>query len=944
MKRIVFNALLSCVALGVLASDEATLSEDGTVLTIEVASGEVWTNSTPVPDSVTTIVKNGGGEACFLPITDTTSSRDITINAGYLSGGHYSFGKPSSLTIKNDAAILFLDKSVAAIGGGNSPFYRTVTTVSGHGPDGYGAIQRPLQANAVNCLFGNITLAGATTFNCAGRWGLGGGTGIDMGGNVLTLSAAKQSHRGETGNGSKVFQLALGGNVSVKNPGAIVVASGTEIRIQGGSKLTDMNGSSGSVADMTVTLESGATFVFSSATNPSEFRIATKGTSYINVEGESYFNGTVDNIGSDCQFGGSGILHIGGHGKITGGGKIQRVHDNAASLVLEGGGISNPSGAMNNNGFWNRAKSPLTVAGNAQFAPHGLRMGLAAIARPAYLILKDNALFAPTNGDTTAEVFIGGVNRDEGHCGVVRVMDNAVYSNDCFVGYCGRGAVYVEGGTFLPQSRHGYEGLLYVGKMGYGYVGLDAGVFRHRRNLILACDDDEGNRMYGRGFFVQRGGRAEHLFNGRAIELGICGNNSYAAYAQFGGTCVSSNDVVFGYRTTPDGYGSTGVMTVSGAGTVMDMSSRRILAIASTNTHLKATTAIVNVNDGGTLKVMGFHRTLISAGDNSTPDWSTLDADQVSAASRVYLNINGGVIVPTRGGYDFFYRNSDTGHSRAPTRVTVYEKGAVVDTDGKDAFWSEPVLRPHGRGIRSVALPTELNSVSATNLLIGPTRCWISDSTGYGADVMLDYSNATRRVHGVIVTSPGCGYSSSPAVYFEKQSQMSTTKTWVEKWECPSVETVDYDDPAFVHGGFTKRGEGTLTLASSNTWGGVTRIEGGALALQHAEGYPGGDLEISSVAIMDRRSADAPILSAASFALDNGSSVRITEADTVDWKALARPHVLVQSAEPLAAMPPCEFVDSSGESFAMPFVVLSLKEGGTKLTIAYNRGTTIIFR
>lgn len=940
LKLIIPAAMLACSPLAMYASGERVLSEDGTVLTLTVEEGVVWTNAVPIESTVTSIVKNGAGEACFVEHANTSYSGTITINGGFLSGYQNSFGSPSALTIEDGGAILFLDLEPVALGTGQSPFSYTDVKVCGSGPDGCGAVQRPLALSSrlVNGMFKFVTLTGDAMFNCGSRWGFAWTT-LNMNGHTLTISAAKHSHNGgETrwdAANSPIFHIAVGGDLVIKDPGAIRAVDGAQLRIEGGSAVVDASDSSGSVSDMVVTLESDTRFTFSKATKPSDFTIRSLGTSYIetlDTEGvTSLFNGTIDAAGTECQFTGKGTLHIAGSGRIIGSAKIQRLHDSTGSLVLDGSGVSVTTSPLNN-GFWSRAIGPFTLAGDARFAPKGLWVGHNAVAYPAVLALEDNAVLAPTNADPAAQTFIGGRNRDEGHLGILRVSDNAVYSNDCFVGWCGRGAVCVDGGSFIPQCRSGYENLLYVGNYGTGYIGIDSGLMRHGFHLNLCGEDNESERYRGRGFLVQRGGLVEHLGKDRYVRMCRKGDNAYAAIAQLGGKSVCRNHIATGYNSTlPDGYGSTAVLTVAGEGTEMDMTGGRIQVIASTNVHLKPAVTIVNVSDGAKLTVDGIYRTQVTAANGSSPDWDSLDMDQVAASSPAYLNFNGGTIVNSREG-DFFFHAT-----RVLTRVTVYEKGAAIDTAGKNVSFRMPLLRPYGRGIGSVTLPDALSAEGATNLLISPTRCHITDATGCGADVLLDFSNATRRVHGVIVTSPGCGYSESPVIAFEKQS------SWTDRWTCPSVETVDYDDPAFVHGGFTKRGEGTLTLMSSNTWGGVTRIEGGTLAFTHADGYPGGDLEFAASAAFGASGEAGPLLEAVSLDLSEGREIRVTGADEVVWKNLTKPRTLAEVTSVLDGMPPVRFTSTDGDT-VVPRASVYLADGGKKLMLAYRPGTVVVFR
>jgi len=128
-----------------------------------------------------------------------------------------------------------------------------------------------------------------------------------------------------------------------------------------------------------------------------------------------------------------------------------------------------------------------------------------------------------------------------------------------------------------------------------------------------------------------------------------------------------------------------------------------------------------------------------------------------------YVGINGGILKMAAGGE--FFNSTAADHRRELERVTVYEKGAVIDTNGKNVIWRMPFLRPFGHGIRSATLPADVTANTATNLLLGPTRCYIASTNGgFAADLLMDFSNAVRRVTGVMVTCPGCGYEAAPVV------------------------------------------------------------------------------------------------------------------------------------------------------------------------------------
>jgi len=106
-------------------------------------------------------------------------------------------------------------------------------------------------------------------------------------------------------------------------------------------------------------------------------------------------------------------------------------------------------------------------------------------------------------------------------------------------------------------------------------------------------------------------------------------------------------------------------------------------------------------------------------------------------------------------------------------------------------------------------------------------------------------------------------------------------------------------------GGLVKKGPGTLTLASTNTYNGVTRVDGGQLVFSHANGFPGGDLEVSARALKDNPRTGA-LIQLASLALRAGAKVRVVDTEGVDPRTFGKSVVLVEATNPIAAVPEVE--------------------------------------
>ena len=263
--------------------------------------------------------------------------------------------------------------------------------------------------------------------------------------------------------------------------------------------------------------------------------------------------------------------------------------------------------------------------------------------------------------------------------------------------------------------------------------------------------------------------------------------------------------------------------------------------------------------------------------------------------------------------------------------MTVYAGGATIDTNGKDSTWRLPLEKPYGKGVKSITLA---NSVLKNGNYICPPAVRF---TGDGSNVtaVVDFDETLRTNRGVIVTSPGFGFTTAPTVKIEKEVCDNASF-----YTDATVEMVDFDDASYAHGGLTKRGAGMLTLTRANTYGGATRLEGGTLAFTHAQGLPGGDVEFTAAALAGANGT-SPLLTAVSY---TGGTLRVTEADNLNDATWHGMKTVATFTEPLAALPSVEFVKQDGTAMNPGAWSFMLSNGGRSLMFGYVRGTQIIFR
>ena len=240
------------------------------------------------------------------------------------------------------------------------------------------------------------------------------------------------------------------------------------------------------------------------------------------------------------------------------------------------------------------------------------------------------------------------------------------------------------------------------------------------------------------------------------------------------------------------------LVTVSGAGTELAVS--KWMRFLWDNADASA---IVNVNDGGTLRLQMLYK--------------------ISQNVPWYLNFNGGVIKPTLTDSSFTYNNNV---ERSPTRAVAYEGGFVIDTsdakksDGTSGGEVAMILsfaapEAEGRRVKSIALPSAAGF--AQEPLVGPPLVTISGD-GAGASAFALFDDMTRAVTNIVVTSPGWGYTSATATL--SAGGLANAYTCAVTLE---------DQPTDGWKGFTKRGATRLNMLRANTFKGDVTVEEGIL-------------------------------------------------------------------------------------------------------------------
>jgi len=415
--------------------------------------------------------------------------------------------------------------------------------------------------------------------------------------------------------------------------------------------------------------------------------------------------------------------------------------------------------------------------------------------------------------------------------GVVILDGNSVITNFSLnIGDGGAsGAFYQHGGA--SHWRTGGASFDRIANLpgSYGYVGQAGGRFELK--TVSSNSKTTYAAVGGTAMFAMHGGTAS-FENSDSIGFAFRNGGTLAYYQDNGATNTFDQGFDFGDNGDRNHSGHA-LVTVSGAGTELAVS--KWMRFLWDNADASA---IVNVNDGGTLRLQMLYK--------------------ISQNVPWYLNLNGGVIKPTLTDKSFTFENTA---ERAPTHTVAYEDGFAIDTsDARNSngatggnvsmILSFAAPSMEGKRLKSIALPTD--SGFKNEPVVGPPLVTISGD-GEGASAFALFDDRTRTVTNIVVTSPGWGYTSATATL----SSGGLTNAYT------CAVTLE-DQPASGWKGFTKRGGPRLNMYGANTFRGDVTVEEGILGFMKPDAAQGGMPEgagatIDEGAILTFQTADTPV-------------------------------------------------------------------------------------
>ena len=915
------------LADGVLTLDNSTVD----------LSARTNTYTAVIGAGVTKIVKTGPGRVRLTGV-NTAFAGEIDIQAGVLAGNvldtatrandttYDNFGRPSAITIAQDAAFEITDPNKAGLDPptGRDAFFTCPLRVQGAGPDGNGAIRRlyprinGANGSSIHKVFNDVTLTGPTTFGCGGRWGIG--TKFDMNGHKLTIV------NGDATAGQTIWEFGRGTTLTISNPADVDVVGG-EFLFERTTFMPD-----NVLAEMTFAMKGGLVRLYGTPTALPFPMVVPSGATSTLDGGRGSADMTESNFSKLNKLSGSlaldgtlklsayssnrlNALHL--NGPINGTGTLLVGCTKNQGCYFLGGGTSSLFGAINvTNGvltIHDAAQVCVTNAfphdqwGNPTSLP--IHVGGAETGANVACLEVTNAVFkTPTTLASGRRPKLG-IAFNLNSSGIMEIRPGAVVSNDLHIGNGGYGAVHQSGGKLFWRAGMSNDG--FIGGGAYGYYGLTGGEL-----------ETEGWINYGRtgrSIMLQRGGKM-HVTLNQPLKLARSTWSSYAQYCILGGELESAGDIRFCDNGANGSDGAAAVFTVKGATARAKVT--EIAQYAGVN-DTQRIMGVVSIADGGELTVGRIYKRESTTSVSTEANWAKVNAPK----TVLYLTFDGGVLKTSRAGEFFFSADG----SRAPDRVLVYEKGATIDTDGKNVTWRAPLARPEGKGLATVTI--DKATLTAANYAVGPGVVKVYNSGVFfnGGTAMVDFDDATRtQKAAVLVTCPGERYTEDDCTVKIENRDLGTV-------------TITRTLRDLGSGGLTKRGAGTLTITCTNSYAGATRLEGGTLAFTHAQGYPGGDLEIAAAAVQGQTLA-APLLTADTLAFGAGKGVRVTEADALDDKTFGGQKTVATFTNPIS-LPALTLVNADGTEWTNNRQWhLQLADGGRTLKFGPARGTQILFR
>ena len=879
MKRLAISTLALAATLHGASASVAPDPSDSTVLVANVAEGQTETYADKIATSYTKFIKKGKGTLRLTAASSESSATDfmgsVEVREGILQLDNFyairacSYNSDTTkypISVSSNAQIRVTFNS-----SGQTANALYNVAIEGDGPDGRGAFVFDGGGNG-DSLIRVLHLTGDASIGGTGRFGVGYYGKLYLNGHTLTGLNNEYIFRCvQVVSGHEGHFVKRGGTVTMQNADTTVYLRGNASNTFTLSNATLTCWAVPSLdSPWTLRLIDSSSFKAHGVTNQWCGPIIGDGKNFTvigdrlgavcNLYGTiSNFNSfatsqwnedfTLNLVDADHYF--NTLFHYHGDMVVTGGqhhvfGNITVNHADttkAASLTFKDAGEV----VITNGATMNRVYS-----GNSSVAPARMEISGKTNFRG------ESGTTFMVGDDSTA----GWTTEYPNYWGSLAVTDGATMTNDTLqVGYRGAGALYQrDSDVYVGQKLYlGYGSGNKNGARAYGYWGTT------NSQLTLAGGFEMAYATNSAAFFVQRGGRTD-ITDSSATYFSRQGHAG--VYVGNGGVLNKLSGNLF---LGSSGDGGSASVTVDGEGSVFDVTGQSVSWMCNKNFK-----TFVNLNNGGTLRARRFQY------ESYRGNLET---------SRSYLSFDGGCLDITPTGENADYKlfmdwtsGANTVYSYADV-CTVFGGGAVIGVTRADAtvHWTGSLLKPSGKSVTAIALPTDADFASTIHL--GALRVVI-EGEGEGASAFVDFDYATGAPSKIIVTSPGINYVEGTTT--AKVIEMREKK----EWSC----AVTLGE--LTGGGLVKIGPGTLILKGDVTYEGATTVRDGTLILgtTFPQGQPmvlaGGKFEAAS------RDIEVSDLSGyGTYSSDNGRHVTITNklsfavADALAGRQLTFVHV-----------------------------------------------------
>ncbi|MBR6588732.1 MAG: autotransporter-associated beta strand repeat-containing protein [Kiritimatiellae bacterium] len=358
-----------------------------------------------------------------------------------------------------------------------------------------------------------------------------------------------------------------------------------------------------------------------------------------------------------------------------------------------------------------------------------------------------------------------------------------------------RGAVYQSGGEIVNVTPKGEQNSQTVGVNGHGYYEITGGKFVAAGAWYVGAS--------GYGIMAVHGGTVEQLSakNGN-LNIGAWEGTGVVDVRNGGKIIHTGRDLMMPYYGR---YDANSVLTIGDDGLVDIGTQKYVIMAAGYALGNVYRHSVLNLN-GGTLigDTVGRHINYVTSPEGNSTD--------VRLIAKAFVNFDGGIF---RKAYNSWgdMLGSQNGTILSPHRVTVYSRGATIDSNGMNfsigSGAGASLTAPSGKGVVAIPLAKPIKG------LVGSPYVDISGD-GMGATAYAEFDSVSGTVTGIRVTSPGNDYTSAVATL---------------KYGTETIATIDCELGVCASGGLTKIGAGTLIVKIANTYTGATVLKGGTLQL-----------------------------------------------------------------------------------------------------------------